>query len=251
MFLPSRPARSTAPSLSGVRAAPMLAHVVHLHLVHQCGEVLQEQVDGGEPQAGPAVVAGAAHGDGRPGALALEDALFAGEHVVGLLGDDHQVAAGPQVVDRRRDDDAGVAEKCLLEDPVGVVLGALAGLHAGPAGVAGRHLVIHRPDDLGLAALLLRGHERRLEESSLLLFLRPHERPTIFLVTCPLLFVKNVRFLVPLSHRGDERRHVLHLGRDGHLAAGAQDEAAVVAHELDEFAAVLGTSSAVPSASSA
>ena len=89
---------------------------------------------------------------------------FLREQVVGLLGDDHQIAARPQVVDRRRDDDGRVAQQRLLEDPVGVVLGAAAGLHAGPAGVAGQHLVVHRPDDLGLAALLLRGHEGGLEQ---------------------------------------------------------------------------------------
>jgi hypothetical protein len=94
----------------------------------------------------------------------MEVSLFPREEVVGLLRDDHEVAAGPQVVDRRRDDDARVAEERLLEDPVRVVFGAPAGLHAGPARVARRNLVVHRPDDLGLAPLLLRGHERRFEE---------------------------------------------------------------------------------------
>jgi len=63
------------------------------------------------------VVAGAAHGDDRAGPAPLEDALFARDRWL-VFRDDHQIATDPQVIDRRRDDDAGVAEQGLLEDPV-------------------------------------------------------------------------------------------------------------------------------------
>ena len=49
-----------------------------------------------------------------PGRRRSKISFFAREHVVGLLGDDHQIAARPQVVHGRRDDDARVAEQGLL-----------------------------------------------------------------------------------------------------------------------------------------